>query len=387
MSLEDFFEEPTADEPTWRADWTGGEGTITTGALPDGFDPHNFDEVLARLGYAPGETRMELVSASRWEQRSAVRGDDGRKTGDYESTYLNAYKYKATRDALCVNLPALYAEVRRSRPAKRKEVCTGRTAVVCFADLQAGKVDQLGGLEELLRRLDDKRDSLKRWLKTAKVDHIVVADVGDIVEGFENIPAQTRTNCLSLMDQVDVAATEFWKTIRVCEKFAPVDVLSIPSNHAQWRRGKNLVGRPTDDWGLHISQRLERLNDEAGLDITFHRPAEWDETLQFNVRGTVLGLAHGHQASSPDRVKDWWSKMTHGGVLDCDVLITGHFHHFVMRPSGKRPSGRSRWHIQCPTLDNGSAWVRNKYGDDGDPGLCVFIIDDDGLDLCGVSIL
>jgi hypothetical protein len=391
MSLEDCWDGTgSADEsgPSWRADWDGAEGTITTGAVADSFNPHDFSDVLNQLGYDPTGIRMELVSASRWEQRSAVRDDEGRKTGEMTSVYLNAYKYKAERDALCVNLPALYAEVhRKKRTPVRKSVPTGRTAVVCWADIQTGKVDELGGLEALLDRLEDKRASLKRWLKEAKVDRVVIADVGDIVEGFENIPSQARTNCLSLMDQVDVAATEFWKTIRLCERFGPVDVLSIPSNHAQWRRGKNLVGKPTDDWGLHISQRLERLNGEAGLDITFHRPGEWDETLQFDIRGTRLGLAHGHQANSPDRVKDWWSKMTHGGVLDCQVLLTGHFHHFSMRPSGKTTDGRSRWHIQAPTLDNGSSWVRNKYGEDGSPGLCVFIIDDNGFDLSGVAIL
>lgn len=733
MSLEDSWDGTAAnsdEELAWRADWAGNEGTISTGALPDEFDPHNFDEVLTRLGYSPGEIGMELVSASRWEQRSAVRDDEGRKTGDTTSVYLNAYKYKAVRNALCVNLPALYAEMRASKPRKKEPAPTGRTAVVVFGDLQCGKVDHLGGLKEMLSRLEEKRIALKAWLKSSKVDHVVVADAGDIVEGFENIPSQVRTNCLSLMDQIDIAATEFWKTIQVCEKFGSVDVLSIPSNHCvdadteiltpqgwirvedfdgsgeiaaydpetdsirwqpvlhwtakphngkmlhinsrtvdhmvtkdhdlygrgkgtnrrkpmsklsaqeafaksgweflqtagswegkvdfpvpagfpalgtdpmlaarfygwyvsegscyireaksynvvisqsesvhpdyyaeidqtwqelgrtpsrgpmtltvgsrtlaeflrdhfgctsgekripswlkdapteiltefmrsyllgdghnvsptwskvaskskrlmddlqeiclrlgwrmvyspniqtfpvrgteyvgqayvgyvnkqrrgaviewahpgrkenarwvdyqgtvycptvstglwfsrrngkvvvtgncQWRRGKNLIGKPGDDWGLHINRRLEKLNEEAGLDIAFHRPTEWDETLQFDVRGTVLGLAHGHQASSPDAVKTWWSKMTHAGVLDCDVLVTGHFHHFSMRPSGKRPGGRSRWHIQCPTLDNGSAWVRNKMGEDGDPGLCVFIIDDDGLDLGGFAIL
>ena len=395
MSLEDAWEDGDLGSggvdkdpgPVWKADWNGSEGTITTGALPDGFDPQNFDEVLSRLGYTPGEIRMELVSASRWEQRTAVRDADGRKTGEMQSSWLNAYKYKAVRDALVVNLPALYAETKASKPRKKEPASTGRTAVVVFGDLQCGKVDHLGGLEEMLHRLEEKRDALKDWLKSAKVDHVVVADAGDIVEGFENIPSQVRTNCLSLMDQVDVAATEFWKTIKVCEKFGSVDVLSIPSNHCQWRRGKNLVGRPGDDWGLHINQRLEKLNEEAGLDITFRRPAEWDETLQFDVRGTVLGLAHGHQVNNPDQVKTWLGKMIQYGVLDCDVLVTGHFHHFSMRPAGKRSNGRSRWHIQAPTLDNGSAWVKNKMGEDGDPGLCVFIIDDSGFNLSGVSVL
>lgn len=391
MSLEDHYDPAAddADEPVWRAEWNGTEGTITTGALPDDFDPHNFDAVLTRLGYSPGEIRMELVSASRWEQRSAVRDADGRRTGEMASTWLNAYKYKAVQDALCVDLPALYAEMRRSRPSKAKPKPTSRSAVVCWADIQTGKVDHRGGVTELMERLEDKRAELKRWLKSARVDHVVVADVGDILEGFENVTSQTRTNGLSLQDQVDLAATEFWRTIKLAEKFGPVDVLSIPSNHCQWRRGKSLIGKPNDDWGLHISERLEQLNAEAGLRVGFHRPAtDFDETLTFKIRGTALGLAHGHQAKTPAGIIPWWKSQKHNGKLLCEVLLTGHFHYPSFRPSGRDPvTGRASYHIQASTLDNGSAWVANTIGEDGDPALTVFLIDDDGFDQRSFALL
>lgn len=737
MSLEDAWNDVAlggddgGEEHTWRADWAGDTGTITTGALPDDFDPQNFDEVLARLGYSPGEIRMELLSASRWEQRSAVRDEDGRRTGEMASTWLNAYKYKAVRNALCVNLPALYAEMRRSRPAKPKPRSTGRTAVVCWADIQTGKAladdtpvlttegwknhgdirpndyvygsdgqpkrvygvtgstvqklyrvefdrgvsviatgdhlwqgwrkyrvgdkrigsrtdgsrryggggqyewreltwtteqiaalngkqrsfqvdltaplefpeadlpidpyllgvwlgdgnshcahitvgrededwvtqlgtlvpsncsdtkvgvhvpglrtklretgllrnkhipaqyltasvkqrlalvqglmdtdgscdrrgqaefcntnfdiadgvcallsslgykytrterigtldgqqhkpfvrvsiptrpdmslftlrrkseresaappeqtlrrqvqrvvpvgegsaqclkvegglylagrelvvthncDHQGGVTELLERLDEKRAALKGWLKDVKVDHVVVADVGDILEGFENVASQTRTNGLSLQAQVDLAATEFWRTIKLAERFGPVDVLSIPSNHCQWRRGKSLIGRPNDDWGIHISQRLERLNEVAGLRVAFHRPAtDWDETLTFKIRGSALGLAHGHQAKTPAGIIPWWKSQKHDGKLMCDVLLTGHFHYPSFRPSGRDPvTGKSSYHIQASTLDNGSSWVANTIGEDGDPALTVFMFDDDGFDQRSFALL
>jgi hypothetical protein len=79
--------------------------------------------------------------------------------------------------------------------------------------------------------------------------------------------------------------------------------------------------------------------------------------------------------------------MSHHGILNADVLVTGHFHFFKVEPSGRTASGRSKWHIQAPTLDNGSAWVLNKQGEDGDPGLCVFRIDQDGFDLTGIKVL
>lgn len=393
MSLQDAWDDCSSggdgEEHNWRADWSGNEGTLTTGALPDDFDPHNFDEVLSRLGYEPGEIGMELVSASRWEQRSAVRDEDGRRTGESQSVWLNAYKYKAVRNALCVDLPALYAEMKASRPRKKDIGSTGRTAVVCWADIQTGKVDHLGGVTELMERLEAKRNELKYWLKDAKVDHVVVCDVGDILEGFDNVPSQTRTNGLSLQRQVDLASTEFWKTIKLSEKFGHVDVLSIPSNHCQWRRGKSLVGRPNDDWGIHISEQLEKLNHEAGLDVHFHRPDnDYDEMMTFKIRGTALGLAHGHQAKNPAGIIPWWKNQKHDGRLLCEVLLTGHFHYPSFRASGRDPvTGKSSYHIQASTLDNGSAWVRNTIGEDGDPALTVFAINDDGFDLRSFALL
>lgn len=375
----------------WHAEWDGDEGEVTTGGLPDSFDPHDFAAVLDHLGYRADEVRMELIGASRWEQRSAQLDADGKPTGEHDTVWLNAYRYKAVRNTIMIDLPALYAEMAKGSLRPRKGGCAppgDATVVVCWADVQTGKVDHQGGLEELLERLERKRDHLHDYLQQAVFDHIIVADVGDILEGFENTTQQQTTNCLSLMDQVDVAATEFWKTIRLCESFAPVDVLSIPSNHGQWRKGKSLLGLPTDDWGIHISKRLERQNEDAKLDVTFHRPGDWDETLQFEVRNTRLGLAHGHQARSPDKVRDWWARMTHAGVLDCHVLLTGHFHFPSLRPSGRDPvTQQTRWHIQASTLDNGSAWVRNAFGEDGDAALTVFQINNEGFDTGSFRLL
>jgi hypothetical protein len=366
-----------------RTEFDGASGFIQTGGERDDFDPSDQDGILRKFGYDPAQ--IAIVGSpriSKWEQRSR-----NRETNEWETVWLTAYKFAIANKGFDVDLPALYNEVRKTKYKPVDHDGAEATIVVCWADIQTGKVDHLGGLEEMLHRLEQKRTNLTAYLKTQKFDHIVVADVGDIIEGFSNFPAQHRTNCLSLMDQVDVAATEFWKTIRLCAQYAPVDVLSIPSNHCAWRReGKN-AGKPTDDWGLHINKRLERLNEETQLPVTFYRPPDWMETLQFDIRGTVLGLAHGHQVNSPAQIPNWWSKMSHHGILNADVLVTGHFHFFKVEPSGRTASGRSKWHIQAPTLDNGSAWVLNKQGEDGDPGLCVFRIDQDGFDLTGIKVL
>lgn len=354
-------------------DANGGEGA--TGPIREIVTDHN---QLLRLAGLDPEAWVISSQIQQWTKTH--------RSGPDTYSFLFSFKPKGDgEDGL--DLPALYAEVARTKRMK-PTVRQGGSLVVCWADIQTGKVDHLGDTRSLLERLEEKRAALAAHLRRSKFSRIVVADVGDILEGIENTSSQLATNDLSLMDQVDIAATEFWKTIRLCAKHAPVDVLSIPSNHAQHRRGKGLIGKPTDDWGLHISRRLERMNEEVGLDITFHRPEDWAETLVFHVGATRLGLAHGHQAGSPERVTTWWAKMTHSGVMDCDVLLSGHFHFPSVRPSGRNSiTGRSRWHVQASTLDNGSAWVRNQMGEDGDPGLMTFVIDDAGFNLQSLTVL
>lgn len=385
MSLSDRLAEgQPEDKPEFvaRTEFDGAEGFIQTGPMTD--EASN-EDILREFGYDPA--RVQIIGhpkISKWQQRTRIRG-----TNDYDTTWLSAYKFTIGARGFDVDLPALYAEVAKGVPKQVKSSLTAdATVVVAWADVQVGKVDHLGNLKDLLERLEEKRVQLADYLDRNGFDRIVVADVGDIIEGFDNFPAQHRTNSLSIMDQIDVAATELWKTLMLCASYAPVDMLSVPSNHCAWRRQRKSAGKPNDDWGIHINKRLERQAIELGLPITFHRPADWDETIQFDVRGTRLGIAHGHQVSSPDQIKNWWAKMTHSGVLNVDVLLTGHFHFASLRPTGRDyATGKCRWHIQCPTLDNGSSWWRNKHGEDGDPALAVFRITDEGFDMSSFALL
>jgi hypothetical protein len=105
--------------------------------------------------------------------------------------------------------------------------------------------------------------------------------------------------------------------------------------------------------------------------------------------GTKLGMVHGNQFAKNGAI-NWWSKQQHGGqpVGSADILLTGHYHHLVVMPTGRNPhSGRSKWWLQAPTLDNGSDWFRNSAGEDSDPGLLVFDITEEGFDLQSLVVL
>lgn len=383
-----------------KVDAYGVPGEITTPAVTKpATTAEEYKKIVADMGVnIPDGYHLVLANANydpaAWH-RDEDKDEDGRQRKTTAVTRpVWRYKFRVEKDTAFTNfdLPALYEEIEREKSDTgplHRSTQESVTMVIAWADVQTGKTDSLGGMKELLERLEEKRERLRERIELVRPDHIIIADAGDIIEGQENIPSQIATNGLSLMDQVDVAATELQKTIHLVNDYTDyVDVLSIPSNHCQARRGRALTNTPHDDWGLHINKRLEQLNEYVHPYTKFTRSPEWSEFLSFPVRNTSLGLVHGHQASGPNGIINWWAKQTHAGALNVDILLSGHYHFMTMRPSGRNSeTGKSKYWLQAPTLDNGSAWVANKMGEDGDPGLLTFLIDDDGFRLDGLAIL
>ncbi|GAB2702427.1 hypothetical protein GCM10027071_15230 [Microbacterium marinum] len=361
--------------PEWRArhETIGGETEVVTGPIPP---VENDAELLRQFGYDPDE--IEVVGTiNQWRKQLA--------NGEWRVSYF--FKHRPRAQSL--SLPALYAAARR-KPRKPLQPAAGeRVTVVLIADPQIGKTGSRGGTPELVERLAEKRVALAAELKRRRPSRTVLADVGDLFEGFESGGNPMFTNDLSLAQQMDLAATEVYEFVLVMGRHGRVDVLAVPSNHTAWRAGKQVLGKPSDDLGLFVHSQVAKVADAKGLDATWHRPAAYDEAVTLDVLGTVIGVVHGNQFR-PGAAVNWWRGQQHGGqpVGAADVLLTGHYHHLSILPTGRNPyTGRSKWWIQAPTLDNGSDWYRNVAGDDSDPGLLVFDITPDGFDLQSLTVL
>jgi len=361
----------------WQAHSTfdGERGEIVTGPIV-GAPLTDFSEILRKFDYDPDV--VEIVGkVSQWKKE--------RPDGKWLTSYF--FGVQSKRDH--IDLPALYAEVRRTKVKPFPRMVADSTLVVAWADTQVGKVGARGGTPELVARLALKRAALEAHIKANKLHDFVFVDVGDAIEGFENVASQMFTNDLSLPQQIDLSAVEMWKTLALLAKYGPVDAVAVPSNHGAWRSSKQSLGRPSDDWGLTIQSRLKHEAELLNLPVTFHRPGDWDESVTVDVRGTKLGVHHGHQ-SAVDQMPKWWAGQQHGAqaLADAEVFLSGHYHHLRVLPTGRsQRTGKSKWWLQAPTLDNGSDWYRNKSGDDSDPGLLVFQINDDGFDLSSLTIL
>jgi hypothetical protein len=346
----------------------------------------DWSAVFARFNLDPAEFVItdDTVKMSSWQ--SSKRTDDG----DRDIVWLYSYSARFTRKSVesRLDLPALYAAARNATP-KSTPPYQERATVIVWADPQIGKTGSRGGTAELIERSTVIREKLAALLGERNPSQILIADAGDGIEGFESGGNPMFTNDLSLSGQLDTYGTELFEYINLAHAYAPVTVAGIPSNHAAWRCGKQNLGRPSDDLGLFMHRQVEKVTDAAGMNVSWTKPDEYDESVSVDFYGTKIGLVHGNQFG-PGQAVTWWQKQAFGAqaAASADVLVHGHYHSFSASVAGRNPvSGRQRYCLGAPTLDNGSDWFRQTQGRDSDPGLMVFDVTDNGFDLSSLTIL
>ena len=280
---------------------------------------------------------------------------------------LYTYKFRTSTNFIsATELDALLRETRTYRH-KRAGEDEMRARVIVESDQQIGKVDENGGTPELLRRWAVIRAKVIADLERDKPHTIVHAEGGDPVENFWNTKSQGFTNDLDItrqqltyFRQSLLSATEYQR--RCIEYIHGI----VGSNHGEATRGVG-SSTPANDIGIQNSHQLEIAFQMGGLSGTFIRPREHGEAIFIPVFEFGLGVVHGHQAPDTER---WWKNAEFGGTLEAaDVLVKGHLHHF-----NPREVARGRWLLGAPSLDGGSAWLRNKNGASATAGVMTFDI-------------
>lgn len=374
---------PKGWEP--QAEIDGDTGKVTS--TPQTNDMiTDFSDILKEFNISSEEFEVDgSVKIGKWQS-----GDEWR----------TSYKFNIRKkNPSTFDLTTLYAEVKNRRPfATTMEVKPpknpNRTLVVPFSDLQAGKVGSRGDSQDLIERVMEKKDKLAKYIAEQGCSEAVFLDGGDVVESFENVAQQGFTNDLSIMQQLDIAGTLEQEFISLlADTHDKVTVGGVPSNHSAWRKGKDILGRPSDDWGLFLLKQIQKaykLAPEAYGHVEFTYPGEWEKGLNIPVQGLDIGLVHGED-SSLAQMENWWAKQVHGNspIAEADILITAHYHTLGLKPSGRsRKTGKQKYWIATPTLDNGSDWWANKSGSDSDPGLMAFVVDSEiGFDLQSFTVL
>lgn len=351
-------------------EFDGSEGQAQTPGLQDGAD---FKDYLQDAGFDLDQ--VEIIGPprlSRWQV--------------YDGSWRTAYKFRfRLLNGDRVDLPLLYREAKKSFRKSGSVSTKSETAlVILWSDLQVGKAGaSRGGTEQLIQRVTQTTQRLISHAKALKPSRVIFCDVGDIIEGFENVANlhQLESNDLSIMQQVDLAATLTWEALKGLSKYCDdIVYLTVGSNHCQWRVSKQRVGNTLDDWGIHIGRTLARLSKEVGLPIRFFEPESNQESLAFDVfddQFHILGLFHGHQANRPEAVPSWIKGQMFGNAPtnSATIYVSGHFHHLMIKELGNTPRGSSRYWVQAKTLDNGSDWFRLNAGEDSSAGLVTLTLE------------
>ena len=364
---------PVVDK-SWRpsVEFDGINGVATTqGFLPD--EKPDFDKFLIDAGFDP--ELIEIVGEPRTSRWQVAR------PFPLDPQWLTAYRFRfRKRTSPLLDLPTLYAQAKRVKPTPKLDTDGQRAFVIVPADYQVGKVASRGGTPELIARVMQSYANIETQLKKGKYSKIVILDAGDIIESVSNVASlqQLATNDLSPMQQTDLAAALMFDLIKIAAKYAPVTYATVGSNHCQFRYNGQTIGRPgVDDWGIVILQQLRRLTTELKLDVTYHIPQPYDESLALDVFGDqfhILGLAHGHQARRPNQMEQWLTKQAFGKqpLENFTVFVSGHFHHLRVEELGQSHNGGSRYWIQASTSDSGSDWYRLSSGQDSSPAITCF---------------
>lgn len=301
----------------------------------------------------------------------SIRTEDGWEKITYrpqDLAKLEAAKYEDVEAAIAAWTPQ----------APPKTAPNLRTEVLCMADFQVGKTASGGGTQQLVDRVLASTQHFVDRIEQTKPALVILAELGDVLENFDNVGSQRATNDLDLTQQIRTARRLVTEVILRVAPYAPrVVVPSVPSNHAAVRLAgsKDFASNPNNDWGVELSYQLEeKFADREGLEhVMFRRTEGYDEALTVGLPdGTVVGFVHGHQASA-DKIGDWWKGQSHGrrvGLHLADILFHGHYHNFSVRQTGDE-----RWIIGTSSSDGGSDWFANKTGDTAKVGMTMLAIE------------
>jgi predicted phosphodiesterase len=335
------------------------------GASPASEFPLDVDDVeqfLLSKGLNPAEWEYQW-KFSEWEQFSKANG----------LRTLNAFKVWGRRKKNTATLDELIANIDTVEwsPSKQSDgVSADKSLVVLATDFQLGKTDWGGGTEQTIQQVLESFHSVKYVAEKSGVDEIVVVDAGDIIENFYNTSSQRQTNDLSLPKQVLAAYKLMVRGLRIlADSGCVLKYVAVPSNHSRDRIGMQApAGDVHDDWGIVVAKLIE-----AATDIEVIVPNDYHDSVAFITANTGIGVVHGHQAGSADKIGAWWQGQSHGEMptQHADILVTGHFHSMRVQQSGNK-----KWIIVGSASDRGSSWFTNNRGEQSVSGITVFTVAD-----------
>jgi predicted phosphodiesterase len=355
----------------WRPRLEVGDdgGYLVSTARPAGELP-DASELLIEFGLDPSNWTVTALRRSRWQNHAGDWLEAARVS--VSPLHQNIIDKADVED--------LVKHIQNWKPGKAQQKTSGDLAFV-FApsDQQIGKKANGAGTPQTVDRILSTTEGAVHRLNELrsigrKIGTVVIALPGDHVEGNVSQGGRLQSHSasdLGLTEQTRVARRLLMTQVKA---FAPladhIIVAVVNGNHDEVSRQVALD--PSEGWNTEIASSVQDACAENSLlsHVEFRYPAKDHQTLAVEVCGTMLGLFHGHQAGRD--VMKYIAEQSAGQTAlgGCDVWLSGHYHNYRSMDVG------SRFWAQCPTIDPGSAWFRDRHGLESNSGVLTMVIGD-----------
>lgn len=286
---------------------------------------------------------------------------------------------RAKNSTQLIDVASIEHRVREYRPTiTLRADARPKSLVIVATDFQLGKVDWNGGTDDTVQQV---LDSFARAAELAVIERpqeIVIVDAGDVIENIYSTSSQLGTNDRDLPHQVQAAMHVMLTGIQMLAPLTPsLKYVAVSSNHGAHRIGpKSPAGDVHADYGIVVAKMLGTalsLNSAAFGHVEVITPRPYMESVAFETSGSRVGVVHGHQAGSADKLGEWWKGQSHGRMptADARILIAGHWHSLRVQQSGD-----ARWILVGPASDRGSSWFTNSRGESSQSGMLTFLTAD-----------
>jgi predicted phosphodiesterase len=362
---------PESWRPRLEIDPEKGEGYFISTPRPAGNSPDGI-ELLKEFDLDPNDWTITSIRKSRWQNHK----------GDWLEAFRASLVPTNTKQSseLDFDLEKLIQDVSKRRPSKVSQKITGDLAFI-FApsDQQIGKRQGDIGTDTTVSRLLTLTEmGVQRLYELRKIGRpigtVVIPLPGDHVEG--NVSQNGRVQGQAASDLGITEQTRLARRVLMAQikAFAPlaerIIVPVVNGNHDE--AGRQVITDPSDGWNVEIASAVQdACAENANLShVEFRFPEKSHQTLSINICGTMVGLFHGHQSGS--NVMKYLQEQSAGQTAlgMSDIWISGHFHNFKTMDIGER-----LW-LQCPTVDPGSAWFRDRHGLESPPGVLTLVVGD-----------